>query len=395
MLHMPTPELTVSSAAAKRLANFDCWVFRDELASPPPDLPDGACVRMLDGRGVFLGYGFFSASSHIALRRISREQNEEPSPDLFRQRIRAAVAKRKAFPAEAGRRLVSSEADDFPGLIVDQYGPVLVVQLRIAGLEPWRAALTEILSRELRPAGILERSDKEFRADEGLPERREVLHGSVAERIMIQDNGLRWIVDPYQGHKTGFYLDQRDTRAWVWSRVQPGQKVLDVFAYTGVFGIGAAKQGAQAVLVERQEPLLEIAREQAALNGVSDRIQTVAADAFYWLQAKCEGRERYDWVLLDPPGLSKAKADVPQARQSLHRLLVHALPLLAPEGKLVLSICTYHLLGLTEEIVRIAAAECGIRLRIIGLTLQAPDHPWILQVPATRYLMSWVIARDT
>ena len=135
-------------------------------------------------------------------------------------------------------------------------------------------------------------------------------------------------------------------------------------------------------------------KENAELNGVGDRLTFVAGDAFYWLEAKAASRERFDWVLLDPPSLAKSKSDVLKGRQALHHLLVQALGMLKPEGTLALSVCTYHLLGLTEEILRIAAGERSLRLRIVALTLQATDHPWILQVPATRYLMSWMARLD-
>ena len=148
------------------------------------------------------------------------------------------------------------------------------------------------------------------------------------------------------------------------------------------------------VCVEQQEPLLALVKEHAALNHVEERIECVAADAFYWLEAKARSRERFDWILLDPPSLAKSKAETLKGRQALHRLLVHALGALAPRGTLVLSVCTYHLLGLAEEILRIAAEERGLRLRVVAATMQAPDHPWILQMPVTRYLMSWMARVD-
>jgi len=402
---MAYPQLTVLPSAAKRIRHHDCWVFRDELASPTPSLAHGEAVELIDRQGAFLGYAFYSAAAHVAARVLSTDREAPVDRALLARRLRAALARRSGPDTNrvgvgAGlrltnaRRLVYSEADGLPGLIVDQYGDHLVFQSRVAGLEPWKGAIVELLRDLLRPAGILERSDKAFRDEEGLPAVTAVHTGSVPERIGIEEDGLRFWVDPHHGQKTGFYLDQRDTRRAVRQLIQHGERVADVFAYTASFGIGAAERGAQVVCVEREEACLALAKEHAGVNGVADRIEWVAGDAFYWLEAHAAGRERFDWVLLDPPSLAKSRSEVFAGRRALHHLLVHALGLLTAEGTLVLSVCTYHLLGLAEEILRIAAAERGMRLRIRAVTMQATDHPWVLQMPMTRYLMSWMAQRD-
>ena len=391
---MPHPQLTVAPSAAKRVRHFDCWVFRDELAGAAPSLPNGELVELIDQRNVFLAYAFYSAGSHIAARVISADKNRSCDRALLAERLAAAIAKRETVRGTNARRLVFSEADGLPGLIVDQYADVLVLQSRTAGMERWKSTVVDLLREALHPAGILERSDKEFRDEEGLPPLAQVLHGSVPERLRIEEDGLPFWVDPYHGHKTGFYLDQRETRRAIRALIRPGERVADVCAYTGSFGISAASRGAAVVCVEQQEPLLALAKEHAVMNRVEERIECVAADAFYWLEAKARSRERFDWILLDPPSLAKSRADALKGRQALHRLLVHALGALAPRGTLVLSVCTYHLLGLAEEILRIAAEERGMRLRIVAATMQAPDHPWILQMPVTRYLMTWMAQAD-
>ena len=391
---MPCPILSVSPAAAKRVQHHDCWVFRDELDPPADPPPNGEVVELADRHGRFLAYAFYSGSSHIAARVVSLERDQTVDRSLLKRRLAAALERRQAIRDTNARRLVFSEADGLPGLIVDQYADSLVLQMRTAGMERWKTAVVDALRELVKPAGILERSDKEFRDEEGLPPVVQLLHGRVPERIRIEEHGLHFWVDPHRGHKTGFYLDQRDTRRLIRELIQPGQRVADVCAYTGAFGIGAASRGARVVCVEQAEPLLELVRENAALNGVEERIERVAADAFYWLEAKAAQGERFDWVLLDPPSLAKSKAEVLKGRQALHHLLVHALALLTEKGTLVLSLCTYHLLGLAEEILRIAAAECGARLRVVAVTMQAADHPWVLQMPMTRYLMSWTVRRD-
>ncbi len=391
---MAYPQLVVSPSAAKRIRNYDCWVFRDELVTPEPSLANGEPVELTDRHGTFLACAWYSSRSHIAARVISTEQQRPIDRPLLAQKIQTSIARRRTLTGTNARRLIFSEADGLPGLIVDQYHDILVLQSRTAGMERWKADVVDILKGQLQPAGILERSDKEFREEEGLPPVTQVLAGTVPERIRIEEDGLTFLVDPYHGQKTGFYLDQRDTRRRLRESLQSGERVADVCAYTGAFGIVAASRGAQVVWVEQEESLLPLAKEQAQLNRVEHALEWVVADAFYWLEATAGGRERFDWVLLDPPGLAKSKADVLKGRQALHHLAVNALRLLAPEGTLLLSVCSYHLLGLTEEILRIAAAECGVRLRMRGTTLQASDHPWILQIAPTRYLMSWMAQRD-
>ncbi len=386
--------MIVSPSAAKRIRHFDCWVFRDELAHPADSLANGDVVELIDRNGTFLAYAFYGTPSHIVARVVSTDRDQPVDRSLLRQRLRAAIARREAITGTNAKRLVYSEADGLPGLIVDRYADILVLQIRTAGMERRRAPVVDLLRDAVHPNGILERSDKEFRQEEGLPAATGVLSGNVPERVRIEEDGLQFWVDPYGGQKTGFYLDQRDTRRWVRQLIGPGERVADVFSYTAAFGIGAARRGAEAVCVEQDEPCVVLGRENAALNDAASRMRWVTGDAFYWLEAAAKGGERFDWVLLDPPSLAKSKADVQKGRQALHHLLTNGLALLAPGGKLVLSVCTYHLLGLAEEILRIAAETRGLRLRVHGISLQAADHPWILQVPATRYLMSWMAQHD-
>ncbi len=378
----------------KRVRNHDAWVFRDELLNADSAIPSGEVVEVTDRHGGFVAYAFYNAHSHIPLRIVSLSEDEAIDAAWLRRRLAEAISQRASLTKTTAKRLIFSEADQLPGLIVDQYADYLVVQFRSAGMDRLRGMVVESLHALLRPNGMLERSDKEFREDEGLPATTQVLSGDVPKRILIEEGPLRFLVDPHRGLKTGFYLDQRPTRTRLLSLVEPNQQVLDTFSYTGSLGISAAKRGARVVCVEQQEAFIDLAKENARLNGVEDRIEWVAGDAFYWLPAQAEAKANFHWVFLDPPALAKQKTQVVKGRQALHHLVVHALKLLPPNGSLLLSVCTYHVLDLTEEIVRIASAEVGLRLRIRDQWLQAEDHPWILHVPATRYLTSWHFARD-
>src|SRR3989338_8654565 len=188
---MPYPQVTVSPEAAKRLRNFDCWVFRDELIRQLTVLPSGEPVELIDRHGAFLGYAFYSATARIAARVISRDPSMPVERALFKQRIAEALTRRAGLEGTNARRLVFSEAGGLPGLIVDQYADHLVLQIRTAGLEPWRAALVELLRDAVRTKGILERSDKEVRDEEGLAPVTQVLAGSVPDRLLIEEDGLR------------------------------------------------------------------------------------------------------------------------------------------------------------------------------------------------------------
>ena len=391
---MAYPQLDVLPSAAKRIQHFDCWVFRDELIAPEPSVKNGEVVELIDRHGTFLAYAFYSPHSHIAARVVSTLKDCPIDRALLAQRLKSAIAHRQSLTGTNAKRLVFSEADQLPGLIVDQYADYLVLQSRAAGVELWKSVIVDLLRDAVRPKGILERSDQEFRDEEGLPLVTQVLTGTVPERILIEEDGLRFWVDPYHGQKTGFYLDQRQTRRRVWEGVTSGERVVDVCAYTGAFGIGAASRGAHVLCIEQEEALSELAKENAKLNRVEERMEFVVGDAFYWLEAAAKSQKLFDWVLLDPPSLAKKRSETLKGRQALHRLLVHALGLLATEGTLVLSVCTYHLLARAEEILRIAAAQQGLRLRIREMTMQASDHPWVLQMPMTRYLMSWFAQRD-
>ncbi|MBI2885238.1 MAG: class I SAM-dependent rRNA methyltransferase [Candidatus Omnitrophica bacterium] len=391
---MALPQVVIQPHAAKRVRHHDGWIFRDEIVRAPEGLPAGELVEAVTDRGGFAATCAFNPASHIPLRVFTTTSGDTIDRAWLARRLARAVAKRARITGTDAKRLVFSEADGLPGLIADQYGTALVIQIRTAGMERLRDLMVDLLHEQLQPSGILERSDKEFRQEEGLAPTAGVLRGAVPERILIREEPWQFWVDPHHGLKTGFYLDQRLTRQKLRQAVEPNHRVLDTFSYTGSMGIAAATRGARVVCVEQQEPFVELAKENAKLNGVADRMEFVAGNAFYWLDAQAKGPSRYDWVVLDPPALAKSKAATQQGRRALHHLLVQGLRALAPEGRMLLSVCTYHLLRDLEEIVRIAAGDDDVRLTVCDQWTQASDHPWILQLPATRYLASWLLERD-
>ena len=391
---MNLPQISILPTAIKRVRNFDGWVFRDEVTHTIPSLEPGTVVSVIGRDGSFVALAFYHPQAPIALRIASLDPHEAIDAAWLRGRLERAISRRAAIPDTNAKRLVFSEADGLPGLIVDQYDTILVVQCRSAGMDRLRGQVVEALQELVHPRGILERSDKEFRTEEGLPPVTQVLYGKIPERVQIQEAGVRFLVDPHRGLKTGFYLDQRTTRARLPHLIHPNQRFLDAFTYTGSLGIVAAKHGARVTCVEQNETFIALAKENATLNKVADRIEWIAGDAFYWLEAATQSSTRFDWVSLDPPSLTKTKEGVHRARQALHHLLINGFRLTAPGGQTLVSLCTYHLLGVAEEIVRIAAGSCERRCAVRDVWMQAEDHPWILQIPVTRYLMTWRLGLD-
>ncbi len=389
---MPTcPTAQLKPHADKKLRNAYLWVFRDELTGVTGAPEAGAVVRVVDSEGASVGLGWYSTASHIAVRMLTTQPRQAVDAALLRERLRAAVARRASITGTNARRLVYAEADGLPGIIVDQYDRWLVLQLRHPGAEPWRKTLVQELRKLCHPAGILERSDMPARTKEGLPPVQQVLDGEVPARLQITEDGLRFWVDVRGGRKTGFYLDQRQARRTLHAWVQPRQHVLDLFAYTGAFSVVAAARGASTLGVELTESHLALAREQAQLNGVAERMEFVAGDAFTWLETAASGGRRFDVVILDPPGLAKTAPEVPAARRRAQRMFTHAMRLVAPDGLLLASLCTYHLLPFFHELVRIAAFETQRRVWVLDEINQAPDHPWLLQHPETLYLKSLLL----
>lgn len=387
---VPTATVRVAPSAAKRLNNAYAWVFRDEMVRIQGSPESGDLVLLETARGETLGIGWYSATSHITVRlasRTLRALDEQWLPAM----LRAAVDRRAPLTETDAMRLVYAEADGLPGLIVDRYAEYLVIQLRHPGMARWREAIVDSLNALVHPRGMLERSDMESQSHEGLPPVTQVLRGEVPARLQIREGPLRFWVDPHRGHKTGFYLDQRELRAAL--RAMPASgRVCDLFAYTGSLGIAAAAGGAAAVTcVEQDEPQLALAREQAALNGVAERVECVAGDVFYWLDFKANSGEPYDGVIVDPPGLAKSKADSGAGRRKLQSLLIGALRIVKPGGWCSVSLCTYHLLPVFEECLRIAGFETQRRLTVIRQCLQGADHPWILQQPETLYLRTLIL----
>ncbi len=382
----------------KKIRNHYPWVFRDDIATffkDRTDFQDGSVVQVLDHENHFVAIGSYNSKSHIPVRILSK-QNVLINRDFFYQRIKKAVEFRKSLSINSNSmRFIHAEADRLPGLMVDQFDNFLVVQFRTMGMEIFRKEIIEILAEVLKPKGIYERSDMESRADEGLEAKAGTVFGeSPDELIEISENNLKFLVDIANGHKTGFYLDQRENRLFVQSLIKPNQNVLDLYSYTGGFAMAMAKSGARVTAVDTEAKVIDVSKKNAELNGVSDRINWHVNDVFYFLEDQNallkkspDKAVKYDVIVIDPPAIAKRKEGLDKLKRTYFKLLSESLPLLKRGGHIVLSSCAYHLdVPIMLETARYASADMGITLRTSHITFQPPDHPWILQIPESLYL---------
>ncbi len=382
-------KILVTRAAARRLRLFFPWVYRTDIQQATGDAGDLVSVHAPDG--AFLGIGYINPASEISVRILSFS-DVEINRDFFRERLLAAFRKREPLRGKTDAcRLVHAEADELPGLIVDEYAGHLAVQVNTLGMERLREVLLPEMAELRQPKGIYEKSDAKSRSREGLGTEHRVLHGEIPGRIEIAESGARFLVNLRESQKTGFFLDQRRNREVTASYVEEGFEVLDVFANTGAFGIHAALRGASRVrLVDVSREALELARENLAANGLA--AQTVKADAFDYLTEAPGARDRFDLVILDPPPFAKAKRSAAGALKGLRHLIIQSLRILRPGGLLAVFSCSHHVSQ--EDLQRTvldAAAERGCRIEILEHLFQDRDHPYVLNIPMSLYLKGFLL----
>jgi len=381
--------------ADHRLRNFYPWVYRADIEAVQGEPQPGEIVAVHDTRGRFVAQGFYNPRSHIPLRVLSLEPAAIDEP-FFRGRLRAAAARRAGRIANTNAwRVVNGESDQLPGLIVDRFGDVLVMQLRNAGMERRRDELIRLLAEELQPRGIYERSDVEARQDEGLEPRAGAAWGDVPALVEVVEDDVRFEVSLSEGQKTGFYLDQRDNRRRLRALVRPDDRVLDVYSYVGSFGLHAARAGATVLCVDKDSAALALAERAARRNDVWPRMGVRWGDAIDVMRALNDEKRAFSHIVLDPPKLVKRKEDLPRTRRLFAEMCGRALSLLDPSGTLFLSSCAYYV-GADDllDAARIAAGEVRRRVEVLDVTYQPADHPWILQVPETLYLKTLILRAD-
>jgi 23S rRNA (cytosine1962-C5)-methyltransferase len=394
------PTIHLKPGREKSLLRRHPWVFSGAIQGVSGDPLPGETVDVLDSRGVFLARAACSPSSQIRARVWTWDPAEAVDESFFARRLARALRLRQdLLPVEVtgAYRLVHGESDGLPGLVVDRYSEVLSLQLLSTGAEYWRETIVACLENLLAPAAIYERSDAEVRTLEGLPERCGLLSGSLpGDTVLIQEHGLQFNVDLAAGHKTGFYLDQRQNRIVV-EKLARDRRVLDCFCYTGGFSLSALHGGAGRVTgVDTSTDALQAAAAHVALNHLpQERIEWVQADVFHHLRNLRDRGARFDLVILDPPKFAPTAALAQRAARGYKDINLLALKLIAPGGYLVTFSCSGGVSpDLFQKIVAGAALDAGVQASIVQRLSQAPDHPVALNFPEGEYLKGLVLLVD-
>src|SRR5580658_188502 len=390
------PSVKLSARGVARLQGRHPWVYRSDVVEEK-DVPPGAVVRVLDARGKFLGTALYSSSSQIAIRMISHGSVPD-LPALVAERIRAAIAYRKEndlVRTTDAYRVVFSEADFLPGLIVDCYNDVLSLQILTQAMDgaPVRGAIVQTLKEELQPAGVVERVEPRIRELEQLPPLPTALLWGEKSSTEVRMNGVRFYYDGLEGQKTGAFLDQRENYAAA-AQYAHGE-ALDAFCYQGGFALHLALAPAgkcsSVTGVDSSRPALEMAEKNALLNG--RELEWIEANAFDLLREYSASNRRYDTIVLDPPAFAKTKRDLDKALGGYKELNLRAMKMLRPGGILVTCSCSFHVSPSDFlKVVADAAQDAHKSLRIIEHRGASKDHPILLNVPETSYLQCLVLS---
>jgi 23S rRNA (cytosine1962-C5)-methyltransferase len=375
-----------------RIRQGHLWVFRTEIAAIEGEPADGDVVAVVNARGRVLGAGFLNRQSLITVRLLT-EGDRDVDEALLRSRLERALAfRQKVVSGTTAYRLVYGEGDLLPGLIVDRYADVLVMQTLTLGMDRRKALLADLLRDLVGPRAIYERNDPAVRRLEGLPRQAGWIAGGGATEVEVEEDGARFVVDIARGQKTGFFLDQRENRVHV-AGMAPGGEVLDCFAYTGAWGIHAARRGAARVTgVEISEEAVALATRNAALNDVADRCQFTCGNAFDELRRLAQAGARFDMVVLDPPAFVKTREALASGLAGYKEVNLRAFKMVRPGGWVVTCSCSYHVderqfLSTVLEAARDARRD----VRLVESRSQARDHPVHLAMPETRYLKCLIL----
>jgi 23S rRNA (cytosine1962-C5)-methyltransferase len=386
------PSILLKPGKERRLIAGHPWVYAGEIAKMTGDPADGSEVDVRDSKERFHGRGLLNTKSQITVRRFTT-QKEALDIAFFRRRLEAAIRYREELGlTSAGRRLVFSEGDQLPGLILDQYGDHLVLQALTLGIDMRKPLIIGVVRELLQPKAGIERSDVPSRKLEGLAEEKGVLWGQTDGKVQLPFAEFSVEVNLLEDQKTGFFLDQRGNYAEVAGHCAGG-RVLDCFSYHGGFALAAAKVGAASVeAVEISEPATERARRNAELNGLTGKIEFTCANAFDVLKKYDTEKRHFDVIVLDPPTFTRTKQNVNDALRGYKEINLRALKMLPPGGMLATFTCSHHIhADLFKAVVVDAAADARKMVRLVKTLTQSPDHPVLPAVPETEYLRGFLL----
>ncbi|TDT69209.1 SAM-dependent methyltransferase [Hypnocyclicus thermotrophus] len=377
----------------KKIKNFYPNVFKDEVKAVMGKYNIGDIVNVCDEKLNFIGKGYINNNTNILVR-VLTTKDEDINYEFFYKKIKEAYKKRTYLKKETNsKRIFFAEADGIPGFIADDFDGYLSVQFRNEGIEKYKDIIIKAILEIVKPKGIYERSDVENRVIEGVGEQTGIIYGEIPDKIIMEDNDLRYIVDIINGQKTGFFLDQRESRKFIRRYLNKETKFLDVFSSSGGFSIAALKEGCQKVVaIDKDKYALKLCHENYNLNKFKNEFKTIEGDAFEVLKDIVKSGEQYDVITLDPPSLIKKKTERKKGREFFYNLCLDSFKIIKNGGIVGIITCAYNItLQDLIETSRMAASENEQILEVLGVNYQPNDHPWILHIPETLYLKClWV-----
>ena len=375
-----------------RVANGHPWIFNNEVDKVDGNVEPGDIVEVYSHDKKFIGKGYINPKSQILVRLLSRDKNDVIDEAFFLKRISQCWAYRQQLGYKENCRLVFGEADELPQLIIDKFNDYFVIQTLALGMDKWKPAIVNALNTLFTPKGVYERNDVPVRELEGLPQQKGFLSAPFDTSIIINENGLKFQVDIENGQKTGYFLDQQDNRRAIQHIVKDAD-VLGAFTYTGSFEVHAAHYGAKSVLgLDISAGAVAQANNNAAINGLQDRLKFEAVNAFDVLKAWVKEGKKYDVVMLDPPAFTKSRETIQKAITGYKEINLRGMKLVKPGGFLVTSSCT-NLVGpeLFLQIIEMAAKDARRKIRQVCFQTQSSDHPIIWGMDNTHYLKFLII----
>lgn len=394
--NMGLPVATLKKGEGRMLKAGGLWVFDNEIAAVTEDAVNGELIRVEDFDGYPMGTGFYNDNSKITIRMMSRQRDAVIDEAFLRARVEAAWEYRKNTVDTSSCRVIFGEADFLPGLVVDKFSDVLVVQSLAMGIDRMKMDIVRLLLETLekdgiRIRGVYERSDAKVRKQEGMPQVKGFLSEPFDTKVQIVENGVKYIVDVEDGQKTGFFLDQKYNRLSI-HKICQGKDVLDCFTHTGSFALNAGIAGAKSVLgIDASQLAVDQATENAHLNGLQDVVKFQCEDVFELLpRLEAEGR-KFDVIILDPPAFTKSRSSIKNAVKGYREINLRAMKLLKDGGYLATCSCSHFMdYELFTQTIGQAAKNVHKRLRQVEYRHQAPDHPILWAADESYYLKFYI-----
>ena len=386
-------KIIIKKEKEQKILNFYPNVYKDEIKNIIGNVKTGDIVDVITNDMKFLARGYVTEGTSAFVRILTTKDEKIDRKFIF-ERIKNAYEKRKHLLDETNSvRAFYSEADFIPGLIIDKFDKYVSIQFRNSGVEVFRQDIIEAVKKYLKPKGIYERSDVENRVIEGVETKTGIIFGEIPERTIMVDNGVKYSIDIVDGQKTGFFLDQRDSRKLIAKYINEQTRFLDVFSSSGGFSMYALKNGAKEVVaMDKDSHALELCYENYKLNEFKADFSTIEGDAFLMLNSLATRNKKFDIITLDPPSLIKKKTEIYKGRDFFLDLCDKSFKLLENGGILGVITCAYHIsLQDLIEVTRMSASKNNKLLSVVGINYQPEDHPWILHIPETLYLKAlWV-----